>query len=146
MQDTLENSSLDLVEQISRKYRSYSDFSPEDIQDISDTLNSNAIQIRDRYLSFFFETMFRYSDGWINSWNRDTFSSVNTGYPAWWLEAVGYQDGPPPVDVSLKKVMLTKQNGEGDRIIIATKECIKQCALNDLLTTSDSIKLCCESC
>lgn len=38
--------------------------------------------------------MYRYSDGWVNQLPA---SADPTGYPAWWLKAVGYAQGPPPV-------------------------------------------------
>ena len=42
--------------------------------------------------------MFRYADGYINEVKPDgTFSVTGVSYPDWWLKAVGYENGPPPV-------------------------------------------------
>jgi hypothetical protein len=38
------------------------------------------------------ELMFKYADGFVNSKEE----SKQVGYPTWWLEKVGYEDGPPP--------------------------------------------------
>ena len=52
------------------------------------------------------ELLFAFSDGYFNRWepsDNDTtgsapsFVSSTIGYPSWWLEQVGYQNGPPPV-------------------------------------------------
>lgn len=44
--------------------------------------------------------LFTYADNYVNYWSTTGFHSVSTGYPAWWLEAVGYPNGPPPVTSS----------------------------------------------
>jgi len=42
--------------------------------------------------------MFKYADGFINEVRADGSVSVTAdSYPDWWLKAVGYEDGPPPV-------------------------------------------------
>lgn len=46
--------------------------------------------------------LFTYCDGFENKWTEDdtglsTFSTSSVGYPDWWLQAVGYEGGPPPV-------------------------------------------------
>ena len=61
------------------------------------------------------ELLFTLADGFLNTWSTPSangakeksssttedeapvFSSTTIGYPAWWLEQVGYQNGPPPV-------------------------------------------------
>ena len=41
-----------------------------------------------------FDTLlFKYADGWDN----EPTLGVAIGYPAWWLQKVGYKHGPPPV-------------------------------------------------
>ena len=39
------------------------------------------------------ELLFKYASGFVNT--PDDMSQM-VGYPAWWLEAVGYAEGPPP--------------------------------------------------
>lgn len=42
--------------------------------------------------------MFKYADGWINEVRPDgSFSSKQVDAPDWWLRAVNYTQGPPPV-------------------------------------------------
>ena len=42
--------------------------------------------------------MFKYADGYINEVSPSGTLNVGTeAYPDWWLKAVDYQDGPPPV-------------------------------------------------
>mmetsp|Transcript_38523 Transcript_38523/g.57751 ORF Transcript_38523/g.57751 Transcript_38523/m.57751 type:complete len:630 (-) Transcript_38523:177-2066(-) len=40
------------------------------------------------------EIIFKYASGYVNEPSR---MSVSVGYPKWWLEAVGFKGGPPPV-------------------------------------------------
>lgn len=39
------------------------------------------------------EILFKYASGFVNEPHN---MSQMVGYPEWWLEAVGYPDGPPP--------------------------------------------------
>merc|ERR1712045_817502 len=39
----------------------------------------------------------RYADGWLDD-------EVAVGYPAWWLEEVGFRNGPPPAETSQARV------------------------------------------
>lgn len=43
--------------------------------------------------------LYTYADGYLNFWKNGAFHSQSVGYPAWWLEAVGYPNGPPPVEM-----------------------------------------------
>ena len=40
--------------------------------------------------------MAKYADGFVSPDDGHTEPGQSVGYPEWWLEAVGYQDGPPP--------------------------------------------------
>lgn len=42
----------------------------------------------------FDDMMMQYADGWLNEPGKTPGTAL--GYPAWWLEGVGYQNGPPP--------------------------------------------------
>lgn len=53
--------------------------------------------------------LFTYADGDVNYWAAGTFHSASTGYPAWWLEAVGYPDGPPPAATIASSSALRQQ-------------------------------------
>ena len=42
--------------------------------------------------------MFKYADGYVSTVAPDgSFSSAAINYPDWWLTAVNYSGGPPPV-------------------------------------------------
>jgi dipeptidase len=59
------------------------------------------------------ELLFALADGYLNAWSAGSpspaaaagggawaapvFTASAVGYPSWWLEQVGYQNGPPPV-------------------------------------------------
>ncbi len=45
------------------------------------------------YTLLFDELLFKYADGFVNV----PVIGSTVGYPAWWLRAVGYQNGPGPV-------------------------------------------------
>lgn len=96
-QKELEDKGLSVVNQISEKFKSASRLSLRDIEYITEAFVANAEFNRQAYVELLNFLMFRYADGFINSWNNNIFSAASVGYPAWWLEAVGYPDGPPPV-------------------------------------------------
>lgn len=41
------------------------------------------------------QLIFKYASGFVNEVKPNGLSQM-VGYPAWWLQAVGYQNGPPP--------------------------------------------------
>lgn len=101
-QQELEISSQQLVDEISSKYATM-DLSHIDTKnEITKILSNNVINVRDSFLDLFEMLLFKYADGWVNSWTDKGFSSVNTGYPAWWLEKVGYAAGPKQASFSEK--------------------------------------------
>mmetsp|Transcript_701 Transcript_701/g.873 ORF Transcript_701/g.873 Transcript_701/m.873 type:complete len:434 (-) Transcript_701:122-1423(-) len=87
-----------------------------DIQQLQQTLESNAVQELQQQqqpqpqttsLDYFYQTaeqnmqalwdlsdhlLFKYASGFVN----EPELSQMVGYPDWWLEQVGYSDGPPP--------------------------------------------------
>ena len=40
--------------------------------------------------------MAKYADGFVSANDGKSEPGLSVGYPDWWLEAVGYADGPPP--------------------------------------------------
>ena len=80
-QKALETESQQLVDNISAKY-AQADFSQEGAgQEITALLSDNVLRARDAFLQLFDALMFKYADGWINSWSSSGFSSQNTGKP-----------------------------------------------------------------
>jgi len=66
--------------------------------DLTQAFTANAATFLSTYLELFDQLMFKYADGWVNVPNL----GQSVGYPAWWLKAVGYQNGPPPPLTSTK--------------------------------------------
>jgi dipeptidase len=94
-QDELEGASLKLVETVQNNYRQ------TPVLVVEDTLAKNADSIVKSLWSLSDELIFKYADGFRNFAESKIDehggkSSEVLGYPAWWLEAVGYSDGPPP--------------------------------------------------
>lgn len=90
-QDELEQASLELVASIQS----------ENLEVVEEAFAENADSIVKSLWSLSDELMFRYADGFrnfaqaeINQDGGETFEIL--GYPKWWLEAVGFKDGPPP--------------------------------------------------
>lgn len=49
-------------------------------------------------MKLFHHLLFKYADGFINSWNEETgsFQSGYPGYPGYWLQSTDFSRGPPP--------------------------------------------------
>jgi dipeptidase len=102
-QDDLETASLELVTSIGKDY--YYQTTTNDHQNylelVEAALAKNADSIVKSLWSLSDELVFRYADGFLNfpESEIDQHGGETTkvlGYPSWWLEAVGYKDGPPP--------------------------------------------------
>jgi dipeptidase len=155
VQKTVETESQDLVNSISSKY-STSSLSDADKEDINLRLTANAEKVRDAFLQLAQDLLFRYADGFINAWTPAGFTSAHTGYPAWWLEAVGYTDGPPPVGAakSLPGTKAGVDNRENDQVDAEAPldACLKGCiAQNDrrsvgAVSSEASLKECTLTC
>mmetsp|Transcript_25899 Transcript_25899/g.56764 ORF Transcript_25899/g.56764 Transcript_25899/m.56764 type:complete len:661 (-) Transcript_25899:423-2405(-) len=99
-QDELEKASVDLVATIENEYQQYN---VKNIELVEDLFAKNAESIVASLWSLSDELMFRYADGFMNFKESEVDTTTTggeitkrVGYPAWWLEAVGYKDGPPP--------------------------------------------------
>jgi len=61
---------------------------------LTEDFAQNADGIVLTWWELFDQLLFKYADGW----NNVPMLGQAIGYPAWWLEKVGYKNGPPPVD------------------------------------------------
>lgn len=85
----LESSSVAMVQAMEDDFQQNGNF---DI--VEETYQKNVETIVSSLWSLSDELMFKYADGFVNEL-PDGMSQM-VGYPAWWLEAVGFRDGPPP--------------------------------------------------
>jgi len=88
-QNDLEQASVEMVEKMDEVYASGKDMDvveEEYVKNI-DTIVTSMWSLSD-------EMLFKYASGFVNE--SPGGMSQMVGYPSWWLEAVGYADGPPP--------------------------------------------------
>jgi len=90
-QDVLEKKSIELMKKLEDQYLCGKDFDSTElaILDNAEGVVSSLWQLSD-------EIMFKYASGFVNEDDAHGGQSQMVGYPAWWLEAVGFQGGPPP--------------------------------------------------
>jgi dipeptidase len=69
---------------------------------------NNACQSVPVFVDFLQFLYFTYADGNYNYWKDGSFHADSIGYPAWWLQEVGYADGPEPVRNTWQKNYLEK--------------------------------------
>eukprot|EP01038_Epipyxis_sp_PR26KG_P004851 gene4851-6799_t len=81
-----------------------SELSNEYLEKITDELIINAKKSVVAFHDLFHSMIFKYADGQLNYWSDDKFHSTSLGYPVWWLEQVGYEDGPEPINHSKSKL------------------------------------------
>jgi dipeptidase len=87
-QDMLEQASIDLMEQLQQQLLVDPDF-----DSVQSAILQNAAAIVESLWSLSDEIMFKYASGFVNDVDDGGMSQM-VGYPAWWLEAVGYREGP----------------------------------------------------
>lgn len=92
-QDELESASIELVNALQK--------TNQDLSVVHEAFAKNADSIVQSLWSLSDELVFRYADGFrnfreseIDAHGGETFEIL--GYPEWWLDAVGFRDGPPP--------------------------------------------------
>lgn len=90
-QNSLETTSVKLVSELESRYRS--DDPNNNWNAIQTAIFDNAATIVESLWKLSDEIMFKYASGFVN---EPGSMSQMVGYPAWWLEAVGYSHGPPP--------------------------------------------------
>jgi len=66
----------------------------EDPSTVERYVLDNAASVVDALWALQDQLLFKYASGFVNEL-PDGMSKM-VGYPAWWLQAVGYADGPPP--------------------------------------------------
>ena len=92
-QSELEAASVDMVAAVEKEYRHHGN---NDL--VEEAYFKNAEKIVSSLWSLSDELMFKFADGFVNRAKAPPNGEISkpVGYPAWWLEAVGYKDGPPP--------------------------------------------------
>eukprot|EP00958_Prasinococcus_capsulatus_P020889 scaffold2773_cov410-Prasinococcus_capsulatus_cf.AAC.2 len=68
---------------------------------ITDNYFAHAQKVLNAWWALVDQLMFKYADGWIN----EPVLGAAMGYPAWWLNDVGYADGPPPIPETSQDVI-----------------------------------------
>lgn len=61
--------------------------------------------------------LFKYASGFVNEIPPNGEMSQMVGYPAWWLQAVDYQNGPPPPPTTPKCCHPTKQTNMSQPVL-----------------------------
>ena len=64
-------------------------------QDVELELVANAAVVVKTAWKLSNEILFQFTSGFYNDPSTNVMGETD-GYPAWWLEAVGFRDGPPP--------------------------------------------------
>ncbi|KAL3944166.1 MAG: hypothetical protein SGBAC_001775 [Bacillariaceae sp.] len=116
-QDTLEKKSVDLMQQLEADYQMNTMNKTND-QDSWDAVESailnNAAGIVSSLWQLSDEIMFKYASGFVNEDDSHGGLSQMVGYPEWWLEAVGFKEGPPPPPTKPKCCNPPKASTGGD--------------------------------
>ncbi|CAJ1951378.1 unnamed protein product [Cylindrotheca closterium] len=94
-QISLERKSIDLMKQLESDYQMSKD-DQEDFAVVESAIMDNAASIVSSLWQLSDEIMFKYASGFVNEDDSHGGLSQMVGYPAWWLEAVGFKEGPPP--------------------------------------------------
>jgi dipeptidase len=84
----LESSSVALVQEMEEDFQRHGNFDT-----VEYAYRKNVESIVASVWSLSDELMFKYADGFVN---QPGHMSQMVGYPEWWLEVVGFSDGPPP--------------------------------------------------
>ena len=87
-QNELEAASVAMVESMEKVYEAR-----QDMMAVEEAYLANIDKVVASLWSLSDELLFKYASGFVNE-PPDGMSQM-VGYPAWWLRAVGYQDGPP---------------------------------------------------
>ena len=88
-QNQLEQNSVAMVKRMEAQYTQNGNFTA-----VEHALLDNAAAIVSSLWSLSDEILFKYASGFVNEPPDDMSQMV--GYPVWWLQAVGYEEGPPP--------------------------------------------------
>jgi dipeptidase len=90
-QNSLERASIDLMQTLEK------DFGVEyNFNYLESAVLENAAKVVHSLWNLSDEIMFKYASGFVNQDDDNGGMSQMVGYPRWWLEAVGYRQGPPP--------------------------------------------------
>jgi len=88
-QNELELASLNMVAAQEEAYAAHGD-----MRAIDTAYQGNIATVVEKLWSLSDELLFKYASGFVNTLPDGMSKTV--GYPKWWLEKVGYSDGPPP--------------------------------------------------
>ena len=88
-QNELEGASVAMVESMEKFFTAR-----QDMVAVEEAYFANVDKVVASLWSLSDELLFKYASGFVNE-PPDGMSQM-VGYPEWWLQAVGFQDGPPP--------------------------------------------------
>jgi hypothetical protein len=90
------------------------DLQDVDASTVERVLQDNAAKIIDALWTLQDQLLFKYASGFVNE--PPNGMSQMVGYPAWWLQAVGYEKGPPPPPTEPKCCHPTAQSRDNWRL------------------------------
>jgi len=111
-QNDLEQASVEMVKEMDELYATSNDMVAVEENYVKniDTIVASLWSLSD-------EILFKYASGFVNE--PPNGMSQMVGYPAWWLKAVGYADGPPPPPTKPKCCNPKKESNKFDSVSVS---------------------------
>mmetsp|Transcript_23393 Transcript_23393/g.53686 ORF Transcript_23393/g.53686 Transcript_23393/m.53686 type:complete len:615 (+) Transcript_23393:46-1890(+) len=138
MQNELESSSIQMVADMDKRCSQNSLPSTASLASMEVVYVENAKRVVDSMWSVSDQLLFKYASGFVNE-NPDKMSQM-VGYPKWWLEQVGYKNGPPPPPTEPKCCHPPHKDLSNEEVTVAvTHESTGKAAMRQYLRSQNQV-------